>query len=370
VISWFQAFAFEWVNLYRYTVEMLHARVMARMNHDVVGAKGVSVVKRMMGAKDNSPPHKANEGYKEITVCTTEAAVDAATARYAALPKAADGWGSQDMMDDSEPQDPAPFGQPGNNGGGEGGGGAGGGGGGGGGGVVVGGGGSGGGGSGSGGGGVSGVGGGGGGGGGFAAAAGGVNAFSRMMGAAASSPPAKSAGGKGGKGLSGGSTRSPGGSSDNKKTTKAAAASAPAPAPAPALEANAAARAEAGAGAGGAGASVKGKGPSAFDKLLSSGARTGSGSGDPAAEKKSAGGGKKGSSGGGGGGGGDASSSLPSWMRALVDIAASPGGQDGVLSFDDDLVVMRDKYPKGRVHLLVGLVAPITLFCSQNTFNR
>ena len=114
---------------------------------------------------------------------------------------------------------------------------------------------------------------------------------------------------------------------------------------------------------------MKGKGPSAFDKLLSSGARTGSGSGDPAAEKKSAGGGKKGSSGGGGGGGG-ASSSLPSWMRALVDIAASPGDQDGVLSFDDDLVVMRDKYPKGRVHLLVGLMAPITLFCSQNTFNR
>ena len=41
------------------------------------------------------------------------------------------------------------------------------------------------------------------------------------------------------------------------------------------------------------------------------------------------------------------------WLRALVDIASNPSGKPGVLSYDDDIVVLRDAYPKAKVHLLV-----------------
>ena len=72
-----------------------------------------------------------------------------------------------------------------------------------------------------------------------------------------------------------------------------------------------------------------GGGASAFDMLLSSGARDESGSGPgriPAGKKFVVG--KKGSTtaGGGGGGGGGTVTSLPLWKRGLVDVAQSPEG--------------------------------------------
>ena len=39
--------------------------------------------------------------------------------------------------------------------------------------------------------------------------------------------------------------------------------------------------------------------------------------------------------------------------QRLVDIASNPSGKLGVLSYDDDIVVLRDAYPKAKVHLLV-----------------
>ena len=41
------------------------------------------------------------------------------------------------------------------------------------------------------------------------------------------------------------------------------------------------------------------------------------------------------------------------WARGLVDIAADPGGKEGVAWFDETLVVLTDKYPKARTHYLV-----------------
>ena len=41
------------------------------------------------------------------------------------------------------------------------------------------------------------------------------------------------------------------------------------------------------------------------------------------------------------------------WARGLVDVAADPAGKDGVLWFDETLVVLTDKYPKARTHVLV-----------------
>ena len=305
-----------WFNLPK---ELIHARVLARKNHvgGVEGPKGVGVVKRMMGAKDNSPPDQTKEGFEKITECTTQGEQNAAAAWYAALPISADGWGSQDVLQlGSAPQyhddayenfrtvattkpDPPDIKNDNNNNknGGGGGGGVGGG-----------------------------AGGGGGGGGGFGAAAGGKNAFALMMGAAAGSPSSSKPNAGGGGGKFGKSCLSGGVSSPSeKKLAKSVAGK------------------DSGAGAamneqgGGGGGGVV----SAFEKLLSSGARA------TGAEMKTSSGGKKTS------GSGGASSSLPPWKRGLVDIASSPEGKDGVISFDDELVVMRDKYPKGRVHLLV-----------------
>ncbi|ACO69387.1 predicted protein [Micromonas commoda] len=45
--------------------------------------------------------------------------------------------------------------------------------------------------------------------------------------------------------------------------------------------------------------------------------------------------------------------SVAPWARGLVDIAADPGGKEGVKWFDSDLVVLTDKYPKARTHYLV-----------------
>ena len=41
------------------------------------------------------------------------------------------------------------------------------------------------------------------------------------------------------------------------------------------------------------------------------------------------------------------------WLRALVDVASDPSGKPGVLSHDDEIVVLRDAYPKARAHILV-----------------
>jgi aprataxin len=41
------------------------------------------------------------------------------------------------------------------------------------------------------------------------------------------------------------------------------------------------------------------------------------------------------------------------WLRALVDVASDPSGKPGVLSHDDEIVVLRDAYPKARAHVLV-----------------
>jgi len=225
--------------------ELVLERVLGRTEHvgGVVGKKGQAVSKRMMGGKDNAPPTRG-EGFKDVTVCVNDRNVERATARYASLPLAAPGWGSQDM-DDSEPT-------PREGGGGDGGGG---------------------------------------GGGGVAADAddagaaaatgtgtgGGetkttttTNAFAVMMAASFGSPKSAAAGGgkgKGGKGMSGGSVVVGGATSNDAKAPQA-------PASAP-------------------------------------------------------------------------------WTRGLVDAALDPARSDGVLFFDDEIVVMRDKYPKASTHLLV-----------------
>lgn len=269
----------------------LHARVKARTNHpgNVEGEKGIKVVKRMMGLKDNAPPSMA-EGFAEITTCVTDVEVDVAAARYAVIPRAGEMWNRRDEDAAAKEEECRGSGerlQMTNDGladqrvvkretkdGDEGGGG-------------------------------------------FAAAAGGVNAFAMMMSSASSPPLAAKT-----RGVKSPLTAEKQTSGPIAKTTSTQEA---------------------------------GKPPSAFDKLLASGARF---IAEPAA-KTTVKGTEKSKTGDGSSGG---QSSLPQWKRGLVDIAASPGGKEGVVSFDDEFVVIRDKYPKARVHLLVlardpGLIA-------------